>query len=111
MPHATRAKAVTSVSGHQVPYTVSLILITGNIPINKSENTNNDDGNKEGKLLIIYDQEKNTDFNEQYGFGIEDIIERMTPEDKELFYKLLNKKSGGRPGSFVDVDPFIPQLR
>lgn len=68
--------------------------------VNTIETTDNDDGVNAGKPLIIVDDAFETsDFETIYGFGIEDIIERMTEEDKSLFYQQLNKQSVGRPSA------------
>ena len=72
-----------------------------NVEIKAVENeSNREDGDHQYfESVIIYDGEDVNDFTEQYGFGIEEIIERMTPDDKEMFYNQLDKQSVGRPSA------------
>lgn len=70
-----------------------------NEQISTSEIVEGEDGDNTGQPLIIFDTEDVNEFNDNYGFTIEDVIERMTEEDKVFFYKLLDKQRVGRPSA------------
>jgi hypothetical protein len=71
-----------------------------NDQINANENTNDPEGDNAGKpLILIDDSDEQNDFQLQYGFPIEDIISRFTEEDKDMFYRQLDKQSVGRPSA------------
>ncbi len=55
---------------------------------------NNDDEDYTPNL-IIYDAEEETEFEADYGFTPEELINQMTSEEQFVFYKLLSKQKPG----------------
>ncbi len=65
--------------------------------INHSELFENDN-----EYIIEDDQE--TGFEKKHSINVDDFIELMTEEQKELFYSYINKKGTGKKGRFNNAD-------
>lgn len=65
--------------------------------INHSELFENDD-----EYIIKDDQE--TGFEKKYELHVDDFINMMTTEQRELFYSYINKKGTGKKGRFNNAD-------
>jgi hypothetical protein len=69
----------------------------GNIEINTSEVLEDVERGNCHSSIILIDDDVEDDFGKQYGFSIEDIIELMSPDEKQFFYEQLGKQSVGKP--------------
>jgi hypothetical protein len=73
----------------------------GNAEINTNgyHKDEEDDENVKFPTLIIYEDASDliSEFEELYGFTVEEVIERMTPAEKEFFYYQLQTQRVGKP--------------
>lgn len=52
----------------------------------------------------IIEDDQGTGFNKKYELNVDDFIELMTEEQKELFYSYIEKKGTGQKGRFNSLD-------
>ncbi|GAA4907027.1 hypothetical protein [Mucilaginibacter defluvii] len=72
------------------------VFNTTNYSIPPLESLSDDDG-QEKQLIIFDDAEAQSDFEAEYGFTPEQIIEQLSPEARFVFYQLLGKQKPGSP--------------
>lgn len=65
--------------------------------INHSELTENDDE-------YIIEDDQATGFEKKYKINVDEFLELMSQEQKELFYSYINKKGTGQKGRFNNLD-------
>lgn len=65
--------------------------------VNHSELFENDDE-------YIIEDDQATGFEKKHSINVDDFIELMTEEQKELFYRYINKKGTGKKGRFNNAD-------
>ena len=73
--------------------------LNNSVQINTNENKDDDDNeSNQSSTLIIYDEaDPESDFEKMYGFTIEDVVARLTDEEKEFFYYQLETQKVGKP--------------
>ncbi|MES2062752.1 MAG: hypothetical protein V4456_12580 [Bacteroidota bacterium] len=67
------------------------------LPVENDAELNDEDKPDSEPPLILYDVEETSEFEQDYGFTIEELISYMTPEEKFVFEKLLGKQKPGAP--------------
>lgn len=71
------------------------------LPIENENELKEDENDNEEPSLILYDLEEETEFEQEYGFSVEELLSYMTPEEKFVFDKILGKQ---RPGAKSKAD-------
>jgi len=74
---------------------------------------NRDDEDDETPNLIIFDEDGESEFESDYGFTPEEIIEKLPPETRFVFYKLLEKQKPGAKSKkdIADKEKLIEELK
>jgi len=66
------------------------------LSISPIEKELDEDDKDQASEMVLYQQEDEDTFFDQYNFTVEDILERLTPDEKQTFYEMIGTQPKGK---------------